>query len=222
MSLPKISPSAWSLAAGVHAAVLVDDLVLLDTRADAYFCIPDAGADLSPSDGVLLTNDLNLIEALKAGGLIEPGFARTGLASAAVMSPRRAAPRNPPPPWAWRDIADIVWSTFDLLATYRGRPLHQLVQGSSGSPFRRPEPTRELLAVVARFRRWVPFAPVSSKCLLRSHMLLRLLRREGHDAQWVFGVGTWPFAAHCWLQVGDMVLDDEPERLLVYRPILVV
>jgi hypothetical protein len=83
-------------------------------------------------------------------------------------------------------------------------------------------PAPAALEVVARFRRWAPFAPVSGKCLLRSFMLLRLLRRRGFDAHWVFGVSTWPFTAHCWLQVGDIVLDDSHERLLPYRIIHVI
>jgi hypothetical protein len=28
--------------------------------------------------------------------------------------------------------------------------------------------------------------------------------------------------AHCWLQVGDMALDDDLERLAAYHPILAV
>ena len=41
-------------------------------------------------------------------------------------------------------------------------------------------------------------------------------------AVWVFGVRTWPFSAHCWLQIGDAVLDDDPERVGIYPPILAV
>lgn len=79
-----------------------------------------------------------------------------------------------------------------------------------------------MLEVIASFHRWAPFAPAPGKCLLRSFMLLRLLRRHGHDARWVFGVRTWPFRAHCWLQAGDVVLDDDVEALVALTPILVV
>jgi hypothetical protein len=37
----------------------------------------------------------------------------------------------------------------------------------------------------------------------------------------VFGVRTWPFHAHCWLQCDDVVLDDQADRVAAYAPILV-
>jgi hypothetical protein len=36
----------------------------------------------------------------------------------------------------------------------------------------------------------------------------------------VIGVKLNPFAAHCWLQVGDVVLNDLPERVAAFTPIL--
>ena len=57
---------------------------------------------------------------------------------------------------------------------------------------------------------------------MRSFVLLRFLQRSGGKATWVFGVRTWPFGAHCWLQLGDVALDDDPARLVGYAPILAV
>jgi hypothetical protein len=51
-------------------------------------------------------------------------------------------------------------------------------------------------------------------------MLLRLLHAKGLDAHWVFGVRTWPFQAHCWLQCEDLVLDDQPDRVRAFTPIM--
>jgi hypothetical protein len=48
------------------------------------------------------------------------------------------------------------------------------------------------------------------------------LRILGFDADWIIGVRTWPFMAHCWLQVGAVALDDDVERLAAYTPILAV
>ena len=76
--------------------------------------------------------------------------------------------------------------------------------------------------LVAGFHRWAYWTPAPAKCLIRSFMLLRLLRRHGLDARWVFAVRTWPFEAHCWLQAGATVLDDAGDRLVAYHPILVV
>ena len=52
-------------------------------------------------------------------------------------------------------------------------------------------------------------------------MLVSYLRRCGLRADWVFAVRLWPFAAHCWVQCGDLCLNDDVERLAPYTPILV-
>ena len=67
-----------------------------------------------------------------------------------------------------------------------------------------------------------PFAPFQGECLFRAFLLLAYLRLEGRHATWVFGVRTYPFQAHCWLQVGDMVLNDAVERICGYTPIFAV
>jgi hypothetical protein len=38
--------------------------------------------------------------------------------------------------------------------------------------------------------------------------------------QVVFGVIADPFQAHCWLQEGNVVLNDDLERVGKYKPIL--
>ena len=108
----------------------------------------------------------------------------------------------------------------DLLFSYRGRSFAEIL-ARAATPLG-TEPSEPLEAVVQRFHRWAPYAPFSGKCLLRSFVLLRHLRRHGHDPAWVFGVTTWPFGAHCWLQHDDVVLDDTCDRVALFRPILVL
>ena len=62
--------------------------------------------------------------------------------------------------------------------------------------------------------------PISRRLPFRSYMLLRFLQRGGCDANWMIGVRTWPFEAHCWLQLEDVALDDRSERLVRFQPIL--
>jgi hypothetical protein len=80
----------------------------------------------------------------------------------------------------------------------------------------------DAIALADAFARMAVWVPVSRKCLIRSLLLLLFLARAGAKADWVFGVRTWPFGAHCWVQSGETCLDDEPERLAGYHPILVV
>jgi hypothetical protein len=59
-------------------------------------------------------------------------------------------------------------------------------------------------------------------CLFDSLALLLFLRRFGVCPDWIFGVRAGPFAAHCWLQSGSVVLNDSVENVRSYTPIMVV
>ena len=75
---------------------------------------------------------------------------------------------------------------------------------------------------VAVFQALMPWAPFPGACLFRSYLLLRFLQRGGDDARWVIGVRTWPFEAHCWLQIDDVALDERCERLVRFQPLLAI
>jgi hypothetical protein len=214
-----------ALAQAVHAAIQGDDLVLLDVAADAYFCLPGGalGLDLDPLRGTLTSEDPDVVGILSAVGLLSPTHsAPSRLRRAPPPLPTGSALSVLTPPPAWFDAATALRGVVDVALHYRGRSFSDVLRAASQTPRAGSGRTGDLLELVGRFHAWAPYAPVSAKCLLRSFMLLRLLRRAGHDVQWVFGVATWPFRAHCWLQVGDVVLDDSVESLAAYQPILVV
>jgi len=84
------------------------------------------------------------------------------------------------------------------------------------------DPVR-LRALVTAFTRLRPlFYTLRSACLLDSLTLVHFLSAEGIHPEWVFGVKTEPFDAHCWVQHGEIVLNDVPDRVRQYSPILVV
>jgi len=220
-------PMAYGLAPGVHGVAVDRDLVLLDVESGAYFCLPNATPDLEldAARRVLSIRSPGLASELAETRLVRPTHA--DLASVSPPLPVRpiasAFPRSCAPP-RWGDLPEAARCLLDVLIHYRGRSFAEIVRSvaSTPSPRRDPPPTTALLEVVSRFHRWIPYAPVSGKCLLRCFMLLRLIRRQGHDARWVFGVSTWPFQAHCWLQCGDVVLDDAFERLWLFQPLMAI
>lgn len=67
-----------------------------------------------------------------------------------------------------------------------------------------------------RARRLIPFAP---NCLTDSLALSAFLARRRVAHQLVFGVKLDPFAAHCWLQCDDLVLNDAVDRVASFVPI---
>jgi hypothetical protein len=123
------------------------------------------------------------------------------------------------------DVPPMLRSLIDVAQVYHGRPLSQVIAAAERSRVarqRNKSSEGDLERIAWSVARWLPYAPLPPKCLLRSFLLLRTLHRHGLDATWVFGVTTWPFRAHCWLQVDDLVLDDDADRILGFEPIMVV
>jgi hypothetical protein len=59
-------------------------------------------------------------------------------------------------------------------------------------------------------------------CLYDSLALARFLSYYGQYPTCVIGVQTSPFGAHCWVQEGAFVFNDEPEHVRRFTPILAV
>ena len=109
------------------------------------------------------------------------------------------------------------------------RPIQSIVETvrerkarrAPGAP-RAADPVR-LRSLLTAFGRLRPlFYTLRSACLLDSLTLLHFLSAEDIHPDWVFGVKTEPFDAHCWLQQGELLLNDVPDRVRQYSPILVV
>ena len=80
---------------------------------------------------------------------------------------------------------------------------------------------RRIAARASAYRRILPFLPFEGLCLQRAWQLRELLASDGLAVDWVFGVRTWPFFAHCWLQHDDRVVADRIERVRAFTPIAV-
>lgn len=216
---PRFSMRTLFLAPGVHAAVVRRDLVLLDTRADAYLCLADAAA--TRLDDWRLACDDPVAEALRSAGLVGDGVA---------AAPYRFRPLPPPPVRgvgsAGSGSMKASAASAQLLATWLGRiGRRPTIAALARRVGRRPTAAADdarLAEAVEAFRSTAPLFPAVGACLFQAWWLLGFLQARGLDATWVFGVRTWPFAAHCWLQAGDLCLTEPPEILAIYRPILAI
>ena len=83
---------------------------------------------------------------------------------------------------------------------------------------------REPVAVVAAaeaLNQLSPWLPFEGACLARSALMIAYLNRLGLQADWVFGVRLRPFEAHCWVQLDDVALNEDVERLAAFTPVMV-
>ena len=206
---------------GVHLTRIDADLVVLDVGRDRYHCLPGLADQLVIApDGRLDSPDPGLLAELIAAGLAVAVRPEPLPAAAVELGPLalRETPPAPAPPRA--DILRAGLALAAATAAFRRRSLAQLiVHGASARPVR---PVDE--ALVARLvgaariaRPWIPF---EGECLQRAFQLRWLLARWDVTVDWVFGVRTWPFGAHCWLQSGDLVIGDRLDRVRRYTPIL--
>ena len=211
------------LGTGVHAAGVGDDVVFLDTGSDAYFCLAGAA-------GVLTLGPRGQIDVLRgdvAAQLLEAGLLARQPAQGTAMAP-------PPPTASIRLAPDAstpltpglvlgaLSATLEAARCFSGASFARLLEGPAPSPLALENPSPALTDAVAQFEKLRPWLPLQGECLLRSYHLRTFLRARGLDALWVFGVRTWPFDAHCWLQAGETVLDEDLERLSAYQPIMAV
>jgi hypothetical protein len=207
----------------VHVAVLGDDVVVLDTVTDGYMCVPQGVALMRPSPerGSVAPPDPATASALIGAGLAEPSNGPT--ARAALRRPTADVGGATAEPLTAVDVLHLGGALWDLVRRYRGRRLSEVLAFvRHAAPSSLDDDSTAVLRLAGLFNRVVVWLPIPRKCLARSFVCLRFLQRSGRNADWVFGVTTWPFHAHCWLQVGETALDDYAERIVAYEPIMVV
>ena len=196
------------------------DVVVLDVEADSYQCLLDAGTLLSFSDdGKVLAESDEVAQQLIDAGLCT-----------AKLPPRRRKSITP----ARRDVRDFQRvslaealsagvSLVRSTVAFKRRGMSGLIAFDRPLPSTAAAPRQsQILTTASAAAAVLPWIPFERECLLRGFQLQRLFRERGVDVSWVFGVKTWPFAAHCWVQVGDLVVGDTVDRVSRYTPIMAV
>jgi len=216
------------LSPDVHFAWIGDDIVTLDVRNDAYLCLVGAGPVVQDeTEGRLTILEPDVFAHLRDAGLAQERPDDTPRPTAqrpqACVSPFEAPDG---------DGLGFVISGLRSSRRYHGRPLPALVEDvrrlKRRSPLTHSETASvaasnaEIARCVSAFRSGLPWIPRQGVCLHRSFTLLHFLAERGLAADWVFGVRTWPFAAHCWVQIGPLVVGDDLHKVARYTPILVV
>jgi hypothetical protein len=237
----------YSLADHVHVCVNDAHVVLLDLKQDRYWALEAAAT--APLSGLVPGWPVKALDAPVAGssdpeqaeqmaaGLLEQGILTdetTGGKDATpvrVVTPtRELLPANESRPTRVGAGAagTLVAAALSAKLALRFRPFESVVhrfierKRQAGGRMQQRDMERARERVEAYFRLRVFFFSSRSECLFDSLTLLNFLAHYGITADWVFGVQARPFAAHCWVQIDEAVLNDTVEHVSGYTPIMVV
>lgn len=78
------------------------------------------------------------------------------------------------------------------------------------------------IPVAAAFRRAALIMSAHEQCLATSIAAMRMLLARRVRADLVIGVRLRPFQAHCWVQIGDSLVNDRVDTVAAFTPILVI
>lgn len=210
--------------------------MFLDLQKDKYLCLSDKYSDvirdLIEDEKPKSPANHAVIDVLLQTGLIEKQHSGRKASRRLLLSAPNASLLDsnaglsctvrPSHVWAFFRSATLAsaslrWRTIEQTVHYvtRHRPRHPIAGTSSADII----VVAELKAVFQQLR---PFYPRAYLCLFDSLSLLLFLATFDIFPRWVFGVRLKPFCAHCWLQLGDWVVDDRLDNVRPYSPIMCV
>lgn len=229
-------PHRFQLAENVHFCEVDGAIVFLNAAKDRYLGLSEAQTEwfrnlieLGDEDSVdqstlLFANRLCDLELVAMG---------------ADASPLRFPPTRPPAcssiPFngcasakvsarTWSRFLRAIWGSWLLeKRTNFGGVLDVVREWKANC---RSRDDRDLDSVVEKclhFHFLTPFFfSTRNECRYRSLSLLRFLTLYGIATDWVFGVRSAPFAAHCWIEHNGVVLNDDAENTRQYKTIMSV
>ena len=207
---------------GISFALVGDQAIFLDLRHDRYVALDETAADAFAA----LRSDCGCSgEAAKA--LLETGlFERPPMAAkivpAVITTPDRDLPDYGGRP-ALPDVLHVWALSISYRRAVRRQPIRTVIAKQRRLHADRTQRAGTATpALVQRFLRARALVPVKPVCLQDSLALRDWLAAHGAPSSLVLGVRLDPFAAHCWVQHGETVLNDAADRVAAYTPILVV
>lgn len=214
------------ICCGISHRSFTDCAIILDIRRDRYWKV-DAGAAFA----------LDWITGRRSGPIGIGSLARLeqlGLVCWRPADEIDIQPDEPAIPRASAIEGDAWLRGFDLIeaievaylafAARRALRRHSLysilsqVQASRAAAISKGE-SADLSRRFDRYRRLVP---LRNQCLPDTLAFLRFAGRRGCSPKLIFGVEAWPFAAHCWAQSDDLVLNDVLDHARAFSPILAI
>jgi len=214
------------LRPGISFCEVGGRLLFLDLRADRYFGLADAAErafrGLVENPG---QQDIQKVQRLYQSGLLIETTGQPPLPCPAIPLPTESlldAGRLLP------TLAERATAVTDLLRTQwrlkrrgLGAAIDRLARRKAGISPIAASPNR-LGALAGAFDSTTRLMRSHDQCLVRSIAVADCLAARAIPANLVIGVRIRPFAAHCWVQIGSQLVNDRPDQVTSYTPILLL
>jgi hypothetical protein len=230
----------YLLPTHVHLCATQTAAVMLDLHADRYYGL-DRRQTLALSLAVKgwprTTCDVSIDERFVREtaqyfanrGLLTPDASR-GKSAEPVVLPRVEQAlyqwdSRSTPPIHTRDVMRMAGAMAQTAISLRLRQLRHAAARTGRRKARSragasADAMRDATAVFLALRPF--FYTVGGRCLYDSMVLLEFLAARRLFPVWVIGITMVPFAAHSWVQFENAVLNDEPEFVRGFTPILAI
>lgn len=213
----------FALRPGLHFCESASVFIFLDLEKDRYFRLP---ARLEHHFRKLVDDPLAAGSA--AAPLIEAGVLRPAIFRQSLSRPRLTAATSgfDAPGAGGRgafELTRALASDIGVSQQLRLGRLAALIASYENSKVGRtlatPLDDAGPVRVVRAYENARLFRASANNCLSRSLAMARRLAGLRCDALLVIGVRAQPFAAHAWVQSGDIVLNETPDEISRYTPI---
>ena len=203
------------------ACVVSNHVVFLDLPHDRYFCLEPR---LESAALAILRRtaelDTSSSEFATTQVLRSERFLPVKVEAITESAIDSALPQPPA-----RSVAEALFSNARTLIELKffslSKSIERVRQGAgTHGPVkgRKNEPLPAILAAHLASHRLLS---AHNRCLPLSIGLAKRLRNERHAVDLVIGVRMAPFAAHAWVQQGNVVLNDDLDHVRAFQPILV-
>jgi len=218
----------FTLAPGVTACMAEGRVVILDLKRDRYFCLPEK-SDAALQRAFLgrhTCDDLPPLYGLARSSILVAGSDGMPLKLSSVRMPSESAlDTAAPKPSAARSIGAAIAYVRKRRALRRSGIYGQIARVSAMRPAGHDACTEAEIdagrALALEFDSISRLVSTGDACLVKSLALIERLRRRSIRADLVLGVRLRPFLAHCWVQNDAFILNDRPEFVRTFSPILV-